>query len=94
MPARKSAGTEASVEKTAPKANPALPGKEIRKLEDVALEVRRLFDEEKLNTAEIREKLEISYDVVNQIMLQSYKSTMNTPVVFEVQEKIRLGIEE
>lgn len=71
-----------------------MPGKEVRKLEDVALEVRRLFDEEKLNTAEIREKLEISYDVVNQIMLQSYKSTMNTPVVFEVQEKIRLGIEE
>jgi len=94
MPARKTADAEASVKVEAPKANPALPGKEVRKLEDVALEVRRLREEENLETSEIREKLQISYDVLNQLILQSYKSTMNTPVVFEVQEKIRLGIED
>ena len=63
-------------------------------MEDVALEVRRLREEEGLDTSEIREKLQVSYDVLNQLILQSYKSTMNTPVVFEVQEKIRLGIED
>jgi len=93
MPARKSAGTEASVENTSPKANPAMPGSEIRKLEDVALEVRRLREEEGLDIAAIGQKLQVSYDVMNQLILQSYKSTMNTPVVFEVQEKLRLGIE-
>jgi len=94
MPARKNADAEASVKVEAPKTNTALPGKEVRKLEDVALEVRRLREEEGLDTSEIREKLQVSYDVLNQLILQSYKSTMNTPVVFEVQEKIRLGIED
>jgi len=94
MPARKTADAEASVKVEAPKTNTALPGKEVRKLEDVALEVRRLREEEGLDTSEIREKLQVSYDVLNQLILQSYKSTMNTPVVFEVQEKIRLGIED
>ena len=94
MPARKTADAEASVKVEAPKTNTALPGKEVRKLEDVALEVRRLREEEGLDTSEIREKLQVSYDVLNQLILQSYKSTMNTPVVFEVQEKLRLGIED
>jgi len=94
MPARKTADAEASVKVETPKTNTALPGKEVRKLEDVALEVRRLREEEGLDTSEIREKLQVSYDVLNQLILQSYKSTMNTPVVFEVQEKIRLGIED
>jgi hypothetical protein len=94
MPARKTFDAEASVKVEAPKSKAALPGKEVRKLEDVALEVRRLREEEGLDTSEIREQLQISYDVLNQLILQSYKSTMNTPVVFEVQEKIRLGIED
>ena len=93
MPARKTSDAEASVKVETPKAKSALPGKEVRKLEDVALEVRRMREEEGLDTSEIREKLQISYDVLNQLILQSYKSTMNTPVVFEVQEKLRLGIE-
>ncbi|NDH01984.1 MAG: hypothetical protein EBY40_02515 [Marivivens sp.] len=71
-----------------------MPGKKIRKLEDVALEVKRLREQEGLDLTQIREKLEVSYDVLNQLILQSYKSVMNTPVVFEVQEKIRLGIED
>jgi len=66
----------------------------MRKLEDVALEVRRLREEENLDLQQIGDKLQVSYDVLNQLILQSYKSTMNTPVVFEVQEKLRLAIED
>jgi hypothetical protein len=51
-----------------------------------------LREQEGLNIAEIGAKLQVSYDVMNQLILQSYKSVMNTPVVFEAQEKIRLGL--
>ena len=94
MPARKTVEAEGSVKPAASKASSALPGKDVRKLEDVALEVRRLREEDGLNLQEIGEKLQVSYDVLNQLILQSYKSTMNTPVVFEVQEKLRLGIDD
>jgi len=94
MPARKSADTEVSVKAPVQKANLALPGSAVRKLEDVALEVRRLREEENLDLQQISDALQVSYDVLNQLILQSYKSTMNTPVVFEVQEKIRLGMED
>ncbi len=70
-----------------------MPGNSPRKLEDVALEIRRLREEDGLNITEIGEKLQVSYDVINQLILQSYKSVMNTPVVFETQEKIRLGLD-
>ena len=89
MPARKS--TEVSVEAQAPKGNPALPGKEVRRLEDVALEVRRLQVEEGLGTQEISTRLQVSLAVVTQLFLQSYKMTMNTPEVFELQERVRVG---
>ena len=69
-----------------------MPGNSPRKLEDVALEIRRLREEDGLNITEIGEKLQVSYDVINQLILQSYKSVMNTPVVFETQENIRLGL--
>jgi len=93
MPVRKTVDAEGSVKPAAAKTNPALPGKEVRKLEDVALEVRRLREEEGLDLQQIGQKLEVSYDVLNQLILQSYKSTMNTPVVFEAQENLRLGQE-
>ena len=64
----------------------------MRQLEPVALEIRRLREQEGLNIMEIGEKLQVSYDVMNQLILQSYKSVMNTPAVFEAQEKIRLGL--
>lgn len=92
MPARKSIDADTSVGSKAPGVNPAFPGDKVRKLEDVALEIRRLREEDGLNITEISEKLQVSYDVINQLILQSYKSVMNTPVVFEVQEQIRLGI--
>lgn len=42
---------------------------------------------------EIAEKLELSYVLVNQVMLQSYKMSVQTVAVFEAQERKRLGIE-
>lgn len=86
MPARKPAASESK-----PAVNPALPGKDIRKLEDVAPEIRRLRNEELMTTQEINEKLQVSFDVINQLFLQSYKMSMNTNEVFTAQEKIRLG---
>jgi len=85
MPVRKAADDSVKV-------NPALPGKDVRKLEDVAPEIRKM-KEEGANHEEIKEKLQVSADVINQLFLQSYKMTMNTYEVFEAQEKIRLGSE-
>jgi len=92
MPARRSAASSESKPETKPAVNPALPGKEVRKLEDVALEIRRLRNEELMETKEIHETLQVSYDVINQLFLQSYKMTMNTGEVFKAQEEIRLGL--
>ena len=91
MPARRSAASSQSKPEVKPAVNPALPGKEIRKLEDVALEIRRLRNEELMETKEIHETLQVSYDVINQLFLQSYKMTMNTGEVFKAQEELRLG---
>jgi hypothetical protein len=82
----------AKTETKAPATNPALPGKEVRKLEAVAAEIRRLREEEKLSTQEIHEILDVSFDVINQLFLQSYKMSMNTGDVFDAQEKLRLGL--
>jgi hypothetical protein len=91
MPARRSAASSESKPEAKPAVNSALPGKEVRKLEDVALEIRRLRNEELMETKEIHETLQVSYDVINQLFLQSYKMTMNTGEVFKAQEEIRLG---
>jgi ribosome-binding protein aMBF1 (putative translation factor) len=89
MPARKQVDADTSVVAKPPS---ALPGKEVRNLETVAVEIRRLRDEEGLSTQEIHEMLQVSFDVINQLFLQSYKMTMNTGETFEVQEKMRLGL--
>jgi hypothetical protein len=89
MPVQKAAESSTSVKKTAPAFE---PGSEVRQLEPVALEIRRLREEDGMNITAIGQKLQVSYDVINQLILQSYKSVMNTPVVFEAQEKIRLGL--
>lgn len=91
MPARKTVDSSASLEAAEVKTNPAEPGNAIRKLEDVAPEIRKLR-EAGFNHEEITQKLQVSYDVINQLFLQSYKMTMNTFEVFEAQEKIRLGL--
>jgi hypothetical protein len=89
MPAQKAAECSISVKKTKPAFE---AGSEVRQLEPVALEIRRLREEDNMNITAIGQKLQVSYDVINQLILQSYKSVMNTPVVFEAQEKIRLGL--
>ena len=89
MPARKAADAEVSVDT---KVNLALPGKEVRELKDVVFEIRRLRFEEGLTTTEIQEKLQVSLEIINQLLLQSYKMTMNTFEVMENQEKLRLGL--
>jgi len=89
MPARKQFDTDTSVGTKPPS---VLPGKEIRALEPVAAEIRRLREEEGLSTQEIHEMMVVSFDVINQLFLQSYKMSMNTGDVFGAQEKIRLGL--
>jgi hypothetical protein len=64
---------------------------EPRKLADMAKEVRKLRDEG-LPVPVIADKLEMSYQVVNQLVLRSYKMVSNTVEVFEKQEKKRLGL--
>jgi predicted DNA-binding protein (UPF0251 family) len=89
MPTRKQIDADPSVVAKPPS---ALPSREVRGLDTVAAEIRRLRDEEGLSTQEIHEMLEVSFDVINQLFLQSYKMTMNTGETFEMQEKMRLGL--
>jgi len=42
---------------------------------------------------EIAERLELSYVLVNQVMLQSYKMSVDTIGVFERQEQARISAE-
>ena len=89
MPAQKGADLP-----SVPKAKPGFePGKEVRQLEPVALEIRRLREQEGLNITEIGEKLQVSYDVMNQLILQSYKMAIDTEQVFNRQEEMRLQAE-
>jgi len=64
---------------------------EPRKLADVAKEVRKLRDEG-IPVPAIADRLEMSYQVVNQLVLRSYKMVSNTVEVFEKQERQRLGL--
>ena len=88
MPARRT--TEASLEAKGEKVASFLPGNEMRTLEVVIPEARRLHEEDGLTVPEISAKLQVSYDVLNQMFLQSYKMTINTVELFERQEKRRL----
>lgn len=64
-----------------------------RKWEDVVPQIREMKDAG-ATVPEIAEKLQLSYVLVNQVMLQSYKMSVDTIGVFERQEKMRLGIED
>ena len=64
---------------------------EPRKLADVAKEVQKLRNEG-LPVPEIADRLDMSYQVVNQLVLRSYKMVSNTVDVFEKQERRRLGL--
>ena len=65
--------------------------KKPRKLSDVAEEVRSLRNEG-IPVPEIADRLDMSYQVVNQLVLRSYKMVSNTVEVFERQERMRLGL--
>jgi hypothetical protein len=92
MPARRT--VEASLEAKDGKVASFLPGNEMRTLEVVVPEARRLHEEDGLTVPEISAKLLVSYDVLNQVFLQSYKMAINTVELFERQEKKRLEGEE
>lgn len=61
-----------------------------RKWEDVAKEIQKL-KKAGMTVPAIAEKLELTYGIVNQIMLRSYKMTANTKKVFERHEAKRLA---
>ena len=62
----------------------------VRKWEDVVPLVREM-KEAGASVPEIAEKLELSYVLVNQVMLQSYKMTVDTIGVFDRQEQMRVA---
>lgn len=61
-----------------------------RKWEDVAKEIQTL-KKAGMTVPAIAKKLELTYGIVNQIMLRSYKMTANTKKVFERHEAKRLA---
>jgi hypothetical protein len=64
----------------------------VRDWQDVVKDIRRLKDEG-LTVPVIADQLELSYTLVNQVMLQSYKMSVDTVAVFERQERMRLGLD-
>ena len=88
MPVRKTS-TEASVEAAQVK---VADSKQPREWSAVAKEIQQMR-ETGASVPEICEKLEVSYVLVNQLILQSYKMVIDSVQVFERQEKMRLGID-
>ena len=62
-----------------------------RKWEDVMPEIQKLVAQG-MSYQDAGDALEVSYVLVNQLALQSYKSSVHTEELFEVQEKQRLGL--
>ena len=67
------------------------PAEQPRKWEDVVPRIREMKDQG-ATVPQIAEQLQLSYVLVNQVVLQSYKMSVDTIGVFERQEKLRLGI--
>ncbi len=65
----------------------------VREWAVVAKEIKAL-QEAGVNGLEICEKLQVSYVLVNQAILQSYKMVIDSVEGFKRQEKMRLGVEE
>ena len=64
----------------------------VRKWADVAPEIQKLR-EAGVTVPDIAEQLKVSYVLVNQCVLQSYKMLIDSVQVFERQEEKRLGLE-
>ncbi len=90
MPVRKSVEGAADA---APKETKAagLDKSKVRQWADVAPMIQKLREEGK-TVPEISDELEVSYVLVNQCLLQSYKMAIASAEVFERQEKMRLGL--
>lgn len=65
----------------------------VRALSDVVPEIKRMRDEG-MTVPQICAELDVTYHVVNQVITQSYKMSMDTVGVFERQERRRLGADE
>jgi len=86
MVVRKSDSDACSVKKVAKK-----EVEKPRKLSDVAKEVKKMRSEGK-TVPEIASELKVSYVIVNQLVLRSYKMVVRTEEVFKRQEEVRLGL--
>jgi len=62
----------------------------VRDWKDVAKRIRELKGEGQV-VPQIAEALQLSYVLVNQVMLQSYKMTVDTVALFERQEQQRVA---
>ena len=86
MPVRKSESLGTSVKKVEePKAEKP------RKFADVVKEIQKLREAGK-TVPEIAIQLKVSYTIVNQMVLRSYKMVARTEEVFNRQEQMRLGL--
>jgi hypothetical protein len=85
MPVRKSEYTASSVKKVS---EPV--AEKPRKFADVVKEIRKLREKGQ-TVPQIAEQLMMSYTVVNQVVLRSYKMVARTEEVFERQEQMRLA---
>lgn len=66
--------------------------KQARKWADVAKEIQ-VLREKGATVPEICEQLQVSYVLVNQLILQSYKMVIDSEQVFQRQEAMRLQTE-
>ena len=89
MTPRKTASAEPSVELQEPS---AYDFSQVREWPVVAKEIKAL-QEAGTNGMEICDKLQVSYVLVNQAILQSYKMVIDSVEGFKRQEKMRLGID-
>jgi hypothetical protein len=67
-----------------------LDNEKSRKFADVVKEIRKLREKGQ-TVPQIAEQLMMSYTVVNQVVLRSYKMVARTEEVFERQEQMRLA---
>jgi endonuclease/exonuclease/phosphatase family metal-dependent hydrolase len=91
MPAEMPVQEPKPTRKKAAKAEAAPAEGGVRQWADVVVKIRALKDGG-ATVPQIAEELEVDYVLVNQVMVQSYKMTVDTLAVFERQEKRRLGI--
>jgi hypothetical protein len=90
MPARKLVDADASVETKVASVPSAAPGKTVRSLEVVANAIRERFSSGE-SAETILQDLQVSEHVFRELLTQSYQLVGRAPVIFEYQEKMRIG---